>query len=207
VKYQIESVSPWLVLVIAGVEEDLLPKHEEEEEEATCSCKFMRRTRDGGDCVMFVCQFPTAWHSSRLPWAYKSLAHIPLPKSLHPYFRVSSSYCLASLHSHLKMNLYQRSNDALSINPPVGDVQLTTSGSDWLWAVTALYSVSLLIVVGLAYFARSGEKIFHYLFTISLFVGAISYFTMASDLGSVAIVTSTNEHGTRQIFYVKFINW
>ena len=105
------------------------------------------------------------------------------------------------------MAVYERSNDALLINPPVGDVSLTTSGSDWLWAVTAVYSLSLLIVVVLAYFARSGEKILHYLFTISLFVGSISYFTLASDLGSVAIVTSTNEHGTRQIFYVKFINW
>lgn len=77
----------------------------------------------------------------------------------------------------------------------------------WLWAVTALYLFFLLLVVGLTYTARSGEKIFHYLFTISLFVGSIAYFTMASDLGNVPIHTSTGDSGTRQIFYARYINW
>jgi len=103
--------------------------------------------------------------------------------------------------------LLQRSNDALKINPPVGEHHLVTHGSDWLWAVTALYVFFLLIVVGHAYTARSGEKIFHYLFTISLFVGSIAYFTMASDLGNVPIQTSTGDSGTRQIFYARYINW
>jgi len=104
--------------------------------------------------------------------------------------------------------LFERSNDALKINPPTGDTHaLTTHGSDWLWAVTAVYILSLLIVVGLAYFARSGEKIFHYLFTISLFVGSISYFAMASDLGSTPVVVSSNSPGTREIFYARYINW
>jgi len=106
------------------------------------------------------------------------------------------------------MSILQRSNDALKINPPKGDdIHLTTGASDWLWAVTALYLFLLLIFVGLAYFARSGEKIFHYLFTISLFVGGISYFAQASDLGSTPVFTSTNEPGTREIFYVRYINW
>jgi len=106
------------------------------------------------------------------------------------------------------LTLFPRSNDALKINPPAGDkFALTTGVSDWLWAVTALYLLLLLIVVGLAYFAKSGEKILHYLFTISLFVGGVSYFTIASDLGSTPVPTSTNESGTRQIFYVLYINW
>lgn len=106
------------------------------------------------------------------------------------------------------MSILQRSNDALKTNPPVGDTfALTTGGSDWLWAVCALYCFCLLIVVCLTYFARSGEKIFHYLFTVSLFVGAVSYFTMASDLGSTPIMTSTNAAGTREIFYVMYMNW
>jgi bacteriorhodopsin len=89
----------------------------------------------------------------------------------------------------------------------VGDHHFTTHGSDWLWAVTALYLLFLLLVVGHAYFAHYGEKIFHYLFTISLFVGTVAYFTMASDLGSTPIETSTGDSGTRQIFYAKYINW
>jgi len=103
--------------------------------------------------------------------------------------------------------LFHRTNEALAINPPVGDHKFATRGSDWLWAVTAVYLLSLLIVVGHAYVARAGEKIFHYLFTISLFVGTVAYFTMASDLGSTPIETSTGDGGTRQIFYAKFINW
>jgi bacteriorhodopsin len=106
------------------------------------------------------------------------------------------------------MGLLARSNDALKINPPTGDVHhLTTSGSDWLWTVTAVYCLALLIVVGLTFIAPKGEKIFHYLFTISLFVGSIAYFTMASDLGSTPILTVDNAPGTREIFYAKYINW
>ncbi len=103
--------------------------------------------------------------------------------------------------------LVARTNDALKINPPPGDFHLVTNGSDWLWAVTAIYALSLLTVIGLTYFARSGEKIFHYLFTISLFVGTVAYFTMASDLGSITIETSTQDKGLRQIFYARYINW
>lgn len=103
--------------------------------------------------------------------------------------------------------LVARTNDALDINPPPGDFHLVVNGSDWLWAVTAVYALSLLIVIGLTYFAKAGEKIFHYLFTISLFVGTIAYFTMASDLGSTAIETSVQDKGFRQIFYVRYINW
>ena len=104
----------------------------------------------------------------------------------------------------------QRSNDALNINPPTGDTHaLVTHGSDWLWAVDAVYCFSFLTVVGLAYFARSGEKIFHYLFTISLFVGSITYFACASDLGSTPVIVADtlSQPGTREIFYAKYINW
>lgn len=106
--------------------------------------------------------------------------------------------------------LVQRSNNALTANPPVGETHLTTSSSDWLWAVTALYIIGLLIVVGWAYAARAGEKVFHYLFTISLIVGSIAYFTIAADLGNVAIVVSNDESrypGSRQISYAKYIYW
>jgi len=106
--------------------------------------------------------------------------------------------------------LFRRDNDALDINPPTGDSTLGQSGSDWLWAVTAVYVVSLISVLIHSHFARVGEKIFHYLFTISLFAGAIAYFAMASDLGSVAVpqVNQLDDYpGSRQIFYAKYINW
>jgi bacteriorhodopsin len=105
------------------------------------------------------------------------------------------------------MYLLARTNDALKINPPISDLALTTGGSDWLWAITALYSFTLIVVVPWAFVAKSGEKIFHHLFTISLLVGAISYFSMASDIGSFAIETSENEKATRAIFWGRYINW
>ena len=40
------------------------------------------------------------------------------------------------------MGLVLRDNDALDINPPAGDSNLSVGGSDWLWAVTAFFIVS-----------------------------------------------------------------
>lgn len=108
------------------------------------------------------------------------------------------------------MSVLPRGNNALLINPPTGDAEhLNTHGSDWLWAVFAVYAFSLLAVVALTYFTKSSEKIFHYLFTVSLFVGTISYFAAASDLGSipVGVADTLSKHGPRQIFYSRYINW
>ncbi len=105
--------------------------------------------------------------------------------------------------------IYVRDNDALHINPPEGDQYLSVNGSNWLWAVTAIYVVSFLAFVGLSFFARAGERIFHYIYAIALLVGSVTYYAMASDLGFSVIATSTQlANGlTRQIFFAKYINW
>lgn len=103
-----------------------------------------------------------------------------------------------------------QANNAPNTNPPAGDEYLSENGSNWLWAVTALYFVSFIAVFSHSFFARSGEKIFHYLFTIALLVGTISYFAQASDLGWSLVVTERSDvppGSTRQIFFVKYINW
>jgi bacteriorhodopsin len=105
------------------------------------------------------------------------------------------------------MAVLENRNDVLNINPTGDPIHLTTAGSDWLWAVTAFYGFSLIVVVCLMFFAPRGEKIFHYLFTISLFVGSIAYFAMASDLGSVSVIQVDNNPGPREIFYARYINW
>jgi bacteriorhodopsin len=108
------------------------------------------------------------------------------------------------------MGLIFHRNDVLNANPPVGDQHLTEHGSDWLWAVFCCYAAVFLLVTAWTRFARQGEKMFHYLFTISLFVGTVCYFAMASDLGSTPIMPSNNlsKHpGSRQIFFAKYINW
>ncbi|KAI1107318.1 family A G protein-coupled receptor-like protein [Jackrogersella minutella] len=106
--------------------------------------------------------------------------------------------------------LLHRANDALNINPPDGDESLSVNGSDWLWAVTAIYVVSFLIFFATSFVARSGEKIFHYLFTIALLVGSISYFSIASDLAYVVVPVVNSkpvEAWDRQIFWSEYVNW
>lgn len=106
--------------------------------------------------------------------------------------------------------LFNRANGALDANPPAGSESLSVNGSDWLWAVTAIYVVSFLVFFGLTFVARSGEKIFHYLFTIALLVGSITYFAQASDLG-YRVVSEVNSSPrlalSRQIFWPKYVNW
>ncbi|KAI0531980.1 heat shock protein 30 [Xylaria digitata] len=106
--------------------------------------------------------------------------------------------------------LFGRENAALDINPPAGSEELSVNGSDWLWAVTAIYTFSFISFFGLTFVARSGEKIFHYLFTIALLVGSITYFAQASDLG-YAVVSQVNSSPSlalsRQIFWPKYVNW
>lgn len=102
-----------------------------------------------------------------------------------------------------------RRNDALNVNPPVGDQYLTVHGSNWLWAVTAVYIVSFLAALALSFRARAGEKFFHYIFAVGNLVGAVVYFAQASDLGFTPIPQANNLWNgvVRQIFFAKYIGW
>ncbi|KAK6955581.1 hypothetical protein Daesc_003223 [Daldinia eschscholtzii] len=106
--------------------------------------------------------------------------------------------------------IFRRANEALDINPPAGNEQLTVNGSDWLWAATAVYVLSFIIFYATSFVARSGEKIFHYLFTIALLVGSISYFAIASDLAYEVVPVVNHKPAdpwTRQIFWAEYVNW
>lgn len=106
--------------------------------------------------------------------------------------------------------IFERDNEALTVNPPPPAEQvLTVNGSNWLWAVTAIYIVSFLAFFALGFVARAGEKIFHYIFTIALLVGGIVYFAQASDLGwrLVPQVNELQNGGARQIFWPKYVGW
>ncbi|KAF5253208.1 hypothetical protein FANTH_1913 [Fusarium anthophilum] len=100
-------------------------------------------------------------------------------------------------------------NDALDVNPQSGDARLSDAGSDWLWAVTAIYIVSFLAYFALSFKPRNNERIFHYLFTIALFVGAVAYFSIASGIAYSVIPTQRNlgRALSYQIYFAKYINW
>ncbi|KAJ6443697.1 Thaumatin, pathogenesis-related protein [Purpureocillium lavendulum] len=53
---------------------------------------------------------------------------------------------------------------------------------------------------------RETDRVFHYIFTIALLVGAVSYYAQASDLGWSA-VKEVGGDTVRQMFYAKYINW
>lgn len=105
--------------------------------------------------------------------------------------------------------LVGRDNDVLQVHPPGGARHLTTGGSDWLWAVTAIFFVSFLAFFVLSLRPRNGERIFHYLFSIALLVGTVVYFAQAADLGWTVIpqANQADEGATRQIFWAKYVLW
>ncbi|KAK4183106.1 hypothetical protein QBC35DRAFT_126117 [Podospora australis] len=108
------------------------------------------------------------------------------------------------------MSLFARDNDALRTHPPAGDQYLSNNGSNWLYAVTALFGVTLLGLFAHKFKARAGERLFHYLFIVAMFVGLITYFANASDLAWDLVRQSNqiNRSGLlRQIFWAKYVFW
>lgn len=61
----------------------------------------------------------------------------------------------------------------------------------------------------LSFKAHNGERVFHYLFTIGLFVGMAAYFAMASDLGFSVIRTTLyrSDDASYQMFWAKYVYW
>ncbi|OSC98327.1 family A G protein-coupled receptor-like protein [Trametes coccinea BRFM310] len=98
-------------------------------------------------------------------------------------------------------------NDALNSNPPNATYNLSTHGSDWLWAVFSLFGLSLLIVAAWTFTRPRGTRLFHQVAIVVLTTGALSYFSMASDLGATPIPVEFRGDGTRQIWYVRYIQW
>ncbi|OCF33932.1 hypothetical protein I317_07818 [Kwoniella heveanensis CBS 569] len=104
-------------------------------------------------------------------------------------------------------------NDAINVNPPNGAVQhITSHGSDWLWAVFAIMTVSDIIVFFWQFRLPRGQRVFHQLAMFILTTAAIAYFAMASDLGFTPVATEFGHMGyaagtARQLWYVRYIDW
>lgn len=107
---------------------------------------------------------------------------------------------------------------AVDVNPPNAEIHITDHASDWLWAVFAVMTVSMLGMFGwshmvrlylpaackaltpLCWQRRRGTRFFHNIALIILIVSTIAYFSMASDLGATPITTEFRATGTRQIW-------
>ncbi|KIW59748.1 hypothetical protein PV05_00019 [Exophiala xenobiotica] len=104
------------------------------------------------------------------------------------------------------MDLLPRGNDALNVNPSTGvDLVLSTNGSDWLWAVTAVYILSFFACLVPSFTAPESKRIFNYTLSMALLVGAVTYFAQASNLGWSAVEQANQL--SRQLSYARYINW
>ncbi|KIX94736.1 uncharacterized protein Z520_09426 [Fonsecaea multimorphosa CBS 102226] len=96
--------------------------------------------------------------------------------------------------------------EVVDINPPTGvDLVLSEQGSDWLWAVTAIYILSFFVCLVPSFTAPENKRVFNYTLSMALLVGAVTYFAQASDLGWSAVEEANGL--TRQLFYARYINW
>ncbi|KAI0831234.1 family A G protein-coupled receptor-like protein [Trametes gibbosa] len=98
---------------------------------------------------------------------------------------------------------------SLDHNPPNADRHITAGGTDWLWAVFAIMLLSDLVMVFLTFRRARGTRLFHQIAVIVLTTATIAYFSMASDLGATPITAQFQRGGagTRQIWYVRYIQW
>ncbi|TCD60425.1 hypothetical protein EIP91_010077 [Steccherinum ochraceum] len=117
---------------------------------------------------------------------------------------------------------------SLNKNPPNADRHITLGGTNWLWAVFAVMAVSTLGMIAWTFnrgkhplpnFERNanrfvvqrrrGTRFFHNIALVILATSTVAYFSMASDLGATPITAefSRGNTGTRQIWYVRYIQW
>ncbi|KAF4996673.1 hypothetical protein F66182_16359, partial [Fusarium sp. NRRL 66182] len=62
------------------------------------------------------------------------------------------------------MDLFTRGNDALNVNPATGVAEaLSQHGSDWLWAVTAIYIIAFFGTLIPCFTTPESDRVFHYL--------------------------------------------
>ncbi|KAK0518510.1 hypothetical protein OC834_007707 [Tilletia horrida] len=115
--------------------------------------------------------------------------------------------------------LARAGNEAVEINRPMADLDLTTSGSSFLWAIFSLMAATGL---GTAVWAFAtvdpNRRVFHYLTVGILTTASIAYFAMASDLGETPVQVEFLREGasiaaqnggrlTRGIWYARYIDW
>ncbi|PWY99761.1 hypothetical protein BCV70DRAFT_206752 [Testicularia cyperi] len=107
-------------------------------------------------------------------------------------------------------------NEALSVNRPVADIDITTAGSSFLWAVFSVMAATGLGTMVWSLKVSRGERAFHYLSAAILATASVAYFAMASDLGATPVLVEFYNYAgdaaggarpTRSIWYARYIDW
>jgi len=117
------------------------------------------------------------------------------------------------------MSSFDKRNDALrvngnTVNGKTAGIAITTHGSDWYWAVTAVMVCATFAFMGLALTKPRQHRVFHYITAAITLVASIAYFSMGSNLGWTPIdvefpraIGSQVAGVNREIFYVRYIDW
>lgn len=112
----------------------------------------------------------------------------------------------------------ERRNDVFryntnTVNGRTADIAITTHGSDFYFAICGVMALSAFIFIAMAFRVERRNRIFHYITAGVVFVAAIAYFTMGSNLGFTPIRVEffrndPKVRGTyRSIFYARYIDW
>lgn len=143
---------------------------------------------------------------------------------------------------------------SIGVNPTVAQADITVEGTDWLWAAFAIMLASAIGVFAWSFMVprtshedmegffadelvSAGHRAFHWIGIAILLTASTAYFSMASDLGAVAIdvefvrykdvlyvsdlksshridllsillsQTGNANPYTRSIWYVRYIDW
>jgi len=111
--------------------------------------------------------------------------------------------------------LEPRANRVLNTHPKIATNNITTHGSNWLWAVMALHAFLLLAVIAWTFTTNPRRRAFHYFSIAILLIASIYYFVMASNLGARAVPVEFRRHyvpshglnPTREVFWVRWIGY
>ena len=81
-------------------------------------------------------------------------------------------------------------------------------------SVCAVMAFATFCIIGHSFTKHRSHRVFHYITAAITLTAAISYFTMASNLGYAAIGVEFNRPSrpsvrgaTRAVFYVRYIDW
>ncbi|KAH8106704.1 heat shock protein 30 [Cristinia sonorae] len=98
----------------------------------------------------------------------------------------------------------------LANNPPNADRHITNGAIAWLWVVFSFFFISTLLMLAWHFIKPRGTRFFHNIALIIFATSSLAYFSMASNLGATPVRVEFEHAGfsqTRQIFYVRYIQW
>ncbi|GAA5895589.1 hypothetical protein JCM8208_005275 [Rhodotorula glutinis] len=86
---------------------------------------------------------------------------------------------------------------SIDTNPVTSNIGLSPAGSNWLWALFGIFTISLLVLLGLAHSRPQQHRAFHYLGIVVLAITAVHYAVQASNLGYASVPVEWVRSGSR----------